>query len=54
MVFNFTKNYQFATRMKVNTDIIETVDEIKLLGTVITNDMKCEKKHILPHKKAWK
>ena len=26
-----------------NTDIIETVDEIKLLGTVITNDMKWEK-----------
>ena len=54
MVFNFTKNYQFATRMKVNSNIIETVDEIKLLGTVITNDMKWEKNTSYLTKKAWK
>ena len=37
-----------------NTDIIETVDEIKLLGTVITNDMKWEKNTSYLTKKDWK
>ena len=54
MVFNFTKNYQFATKMPVNSNIIETVDEIKLLGTVITNDLKWEKNTSYLTKKSWK
>ena len=31
MMFNFTKNYQFT---------VEVVDQTKLLGTIITNDLK--------------
>jgi hypothetical protein len=43
MIFNFTNNYQFSTRLTLNNDIIETVDEIKLLGTILTNDLKWDK-----------
>ena len=54
MIFNFTKKYQFATRMKLNYEIIETVTEIKLLGTIITNDLKWESVTSFITKKALK
>ena len=40
MVFNFSKNYQFSTRLKVDNERIETVKEMKLLGTILTDDLK--------------
>ena len=40
MLFNFTTKYQFNTRLKINNEILETVKETRLLGTVITNDLK--------------
>ena len=40
MVFNFTKNYQFSTRLEVDNETIATVKEIKLLGTILTDDLK--------------
>ena len=43
MVFNFTKNKQFSTHLTLNGKVIETVKEIKLLGTIITDDMKWTK-----------
>ena len=33
MVFNFTNNYQFGTRLKIDNQIIKTISETKLLGT---------------------
>ena len=45
VIFNYTKNYQFCTRLKLNGEILETVDETKLLGTVITSDLKWDKKY---------
>jgi hypothetical protein len=39
MIFNFTNSYQFQTRLKLNNQNIETVDQIKILGTVITNSL---------------
>ena len=43
MVFNFTKNYQFSTRLKLEGQILEAVSETKLLGTIVTNDLKWTK-----------
>ena len=43
MVFNFTKTKQFSTHLTLNGKVIETVKEMKLLGTIITDDMKCTK-----------
>ena len=40
MFFNFTKNYQFSSRLKIDNEIVETVQEMKLLGTIITNDLR--------------
>ena len=40
MVFNYTHNYQFTTRLNLNNEILETVKETKLLGTIITDDLK--------------
>ena len=35
MIFNFTENYQFATRLGLKGKNIEMVDQMKILGTVI-------------------
>ena len=43
MIFNFTNNYQFTTRMQLNNENIQVVTETKLLGTHLTNDLKWDK-----------
>ena len=43
MIFNFTNNYQFSTRLSLQNKKIEEVAETKLLGTTITNDLKWKK-----------
>ena len=43
MIFNYTRNYQFSTRLNLEGEILETVEETKLLGTILTNDLKWEK-----------
>ena len=40
MLFNFTRNKQFSTHLKLNGKKIENVSHIKLLGTIITDDLK--------------
>ena len=42
MVFNFTDNYQFRTRVTLKDQNIEIVDKAKLLGVIIINDLKGE------------
>ena len=39
MIFNFTQNHQFTTRLTMDDDKIEVVENTKLLGTHITNDL---------------
>ena len=40
MLFNFTNDYQFSTRLSLEGQILDTVQEKKLLGTIITQDLK--------------
>lgn len=40
MIFNFTDNYQFSTRLTLNDDTLEIVKQAKLLGVIITDDLK--------------
>ena len=40
MIFNYTDNYQFSTRLKLDGEPIEVIDSTKLLGTVISSDLK--------------
>ena len=43
MIFNYTDNYQFATRLLLDNNPLETVTEFKLLGTIITSDLKWDR-----------
>ena len=39
ILFNFTDNYQFMTRLKINDKPIEVINNTKLLGLIISNDL---------------
>ena len=43
MIFNFTKNYQFTTRIKMNNELLEIVAETTILGLIISNDLTWHK-----------
>ena len=43
MLFNFNYNYKFTTNLKLNEDTLEVVKEAKLLGVIITDDLKWDK-----------
>ena len=43
MAFNFSKDKKFSTEIKLKNETIETVNETKLLGTIITDDLKWNK-----------
>ena len=40
LVFNFTKDFQFSTDIKLKNEKIETINKTKLLGAIITSDLK--------------
>ena len=39
IIFNFTRNHQFTTRLNLNEENVEIVQEAKLLGTIIQNNL---------------
>ena len=43
LIFNFTKDKQFTTNIKLKGETVELVQESKLLGVIITNDLKWER-----------
>ena len=43
MIFNNTKNYQFTSDLILKGKSIDIVDEVKLLGVIISNDLKWDK-----------
>ena len=49
MIFNFSNSKQCSTRLMLKDKVIETVTETKLLGTIITNNLKWNKntKHLV-------
>ena len=53
MIFNFTKKRQFTTRLNLNGKNVENVNEMKLLGTIITNDLKWNKNTKFLIKRAY-
>jgi hypothetical protein len=42
MIFNFTDKYQFSTRLSIAGEPIEVIDSTRLLGTIITSDLRWE------------
>ena len=47
MIFNNSRNYQFTTNLKLKDQSIEVVNEAKLLGTIITSDLKWNRMWII-------
>ena len=43
MIFNFTNDYKFTTRLKLNDKNVDVIDQTKLLGSIITDDLKWDK-----------
>ena len=39
MIVNFTKKYQFTTRLQLNATNLEIVDSMKILGTILNNKL---------------
>ena len=39
MVFNFTRDFQFATRVSMENSVTEVISETKLLGVVLNNEL---------------
>ena len=39
MIINYTDNYQFSTRLHLKGENIEIVDKMKILGTIVTNQL---------------
>ena len=52
MIFNYTEKYQFSTRLTLKGEHVEVIDSAKLLGTIITSDLKWEKNTATIVKKA--
>ena len=54
IIFNFTKKYQFSTKLSVDDQKLDIVKEAKLLGTHITDDLKWNKNTSEIVKNAYK
>ena len=39
MIFNFTDNHQFGTRLQMEGNNLEVVKNVRLLGTIFTEDL---------------
>lgn len=52
MIFNFTDKYKFSTRLKLNDTNVDVINEVKLLGTYITSDLKWDRNTDFIVKKA--
>ena len=40
MVFNFTEDYQFSSRLYLEDNLLEIIPSTRLLGTIISSDLK--------------
>ena len=39
MIFNFTRNFQFNTRLYLDNNLLEVVKETRLLGIILNSNM---------------
>ena len=53
MIFNFTDDFQFGTRVYLENQLLEIVTETKLLGMIITSDLKWHRNTEMLVKKAF-
>ena len=53
MIINFNDNYQFSARLRLNNEFLEVVKSAKILGLIITDDLKWEENTAYLVKKAY-
>jgi hypothetical protein len=53
MLFNFTEKNKFTTRLQLNNANLEVVEQAKLLGVIITNDLKWDENTAYLVKRAY-
>ena len=53
MIFNFTNNYQCATRLYLNEKQLKRVKETKLLGCIISEDLTWHSNTAMTIKKGY-
>ena len=53
MIFNFTDNYKFGAKLSLNNTNLEVVQKAKLLGVIITDDLKWNENTASIVKKAY-
>jgi hypothetical protein len=53
MIFNFSRNHQFTTRLNINGNLLEQVRSTKLLGLVINDDLSWKENTATIVKKAY-
>ena len=53
MIFNYSKDHQFSTSLTIDDEKLEIVEEAKLLGVILTNDLKWNQNTDYLVKKAY-
>ena len=53
MVVNFCDNYQFSTRLHLSNTVLDNVEQFRLLGVELTNDLTWKKNTAVVTKKAF-
>ena len=53
MIFNFTEESQFATRLYLENTLLDTITETKLLGSIVQSDLKWSKNTEMIVKKGY-
>ena len=53
MIFNYTNDFQFSTRLYINNSLLEIINETKLLGTMISSDLTWNAKTEMIIKKGF-
>ena len=53
MIFNFSRNYQFSTRLQMEGNLLEQVRKTKLLGVIVRDDLKWHENTAFIVKKAY-
>ena len=54
IIFNFTRDHQFSAEIKLKNENLEVIDKTKLLGAIITSDLKWHENTTFLVKKANK
>ena len=42
IIFKFTNEFQFSTRVYVENEVMDIIDEAKLLGVIINKDLSLD------------